>query len=270
MNVMGRNYGICEYSKKQIIEMCKEIDISQLYNLDAVNYLSAVKEDTELCNEVVAEWVLKNIKKIKKIKMFISNKSYFVSSHNGILTSNERLNPSNREEEILAKNMHRRYYEPIGEIIDYQIPLKDYLKENKDSHLGKIDLLSVNENTKKIHIIELKKFGSKETMLRCILEGLTYYYNLNKSKLKEDYAWKFRKEIKEGLREDISDYDFVVTPLVFKESQAFVEMMEMHNGYRDNLQKLMDSLGNIIELYYLDGKDEKAICHHFSEIWDYS
>ena len=260
---MGRDYDICEYSKKKIIEMCEKTDISQLYNLKAVNYLSAVKEDTELCNEVVAEWVLKNVKKIKKIKMFTRNKSYFVAGHNGILTSNERLNPSNREEEILAKKMHRRYYEPIGEIIDYQIPLKDYLKENKDCHLGKIDLLSVNENTKKIHIIELKKYGSNETMLRCILEGLTYYHNLNQSKLKEDYAWKFRKEIKEGLREDISDYVFVVTPLVFKESQAFVEMMEMYNGYRDNLQRLMDSLENIIEPCYLDGTDRDAICCRF-------
>ena len=44
MNVMGRNYGICEYSKKQIIEMCKEIDISQLYNLDAVNYLVQLRK----------------------------------------------------------------------------------------------------------------------------------------------------------------------------------------------------------------------------------
>lgn len=270
MEIMGRNYGSCKYSKEDIEGMCKGVDISRLYNLEAVNYLSALKGDTCLCNEVVAEWVLNNIQRITEIEMITRSKSYFVSGHKGLLTEKEKSNPSNREEEILAKKMHGGNYGPLGEIIDYQVPLKDYLKTNKDKHLGKIDLLSVNEDTKKIHIIELKKVGSVETMLRCILEGLTYYQNLDKSKLKEDYAWKYRKDIKEGLREDISDYDFIVSPLVFKDSQPYIEMMEMANGYRDNLQSLMDSLGNIIEPYYLDGKNEKAVCCCFSEIWDYS
>lgn len=264
MDIMGHKYGSSKYSKEQIIEMCEKKDISQLYNLDAVNYLSSVKDDTELCGEVVADWVLKNIKKISGIEMVTRNKSYFVEGHNGILTELEKSGPSNREEEILAKKMHRRCYGSVGELIDYQIPLKDYSKDNKDMHLGKIDLISVNEDTRKIHVIELKKPGSGETMLRCILEGLTYYQILNKSKFKADYAWKFRKDIKEGVREDISDYDFVVTPLVFKDSQPYVEMMEMANGDRDNLQRLINSLGSIIEPYYLDGKDEKAVIHSFS------
>ena len=270
MNIMGREYKKCRYSKDKIIKMCEQVDASQLYNLKAVNYLSSVAEDSELCNEIVADWVLKNIQKITEIDMVTRSKSYFVAGHNGILTESEKLNPSNREEEILAKNMHGRFYKPIGEIIDYQVPLKDYIKDNEDRHLGKIDLLSVDEDKKKIHIIELKKPGSVETMLRCVLEGLTYYQALNKSKLKADYAWKFRKDIKEGMREDISNYDFVVTPLVFKDSQPYVEMMEMTNGYRENLRRLMDSLGNIIEPFYMDGTDKNAICRYFSEIWDYS
>lgn len=270
MEIMGRNYGSKGYSKEKIFRMCEEKDISQLYNLGVVNYLSTVKGDAELCNEVVAEWVLKNVQKFTEIIMFTRTNPYFVSGHNGKLTETEKNKPSNREEEILAKKMYRRCYGPIGEITDYQIPLKDYIKTNEDKHFGKIDLLSVNEYTKKIHLIELKKCGSNETMLRCILEGLTYYQILDKSKLKKDYAWKFRKDIKEGLREDISYYEFVVSPLVFKDSQPYAEMMEMANGYRDNLQSLMDSLGNIIEPYYLDGKNENAVCRGFTEIWDYS
>ena len=132
MIIMGHNYKRCEYSREQIVRMCEKEDISQLYNLEAVNYLSAVKEDDELCNEVVSEWVIKNLRKITRIKKFPRVNSYFVAGHNGILTPNEKLNHSNREEEILAKNMHRRYYLPIGEIIDYQIPLKDYTKKNED------------------------------------------------------------------------------------------------------------------------------------------
>jgi len=269
VNIMGKEYKSCKYSMEQIIRKCEQEDASQLYNLDVINYLSAVKGEGRLCNEVVAEWILNNAQKITEIEMYTRNKSYFVAGHNGILTEKEKSNPSNRVEEILAKKMYGRHYEQIGEMIDYQIPLKDYIKSNEDRHLGKIDLLSVNEVRKKIHIIELKKYGSNETMLRCILEGLTYYQSLNKSKLKTDYVWKFRKDIKEGKREDISDYEYVVSPMVFKNSQPYIEMMEMANGHRNNLQKLMDSLGNIIEPYYLDGKDEKAVCCRFSEIWDY-
>ena len=234
--------------------------------MEVINYLSSVSDDDELCNEVVAGWVLKNKRKIAEIKMFTRNKSYFVAGHDGMLTELEKSNPSNRKEEILAKKMHSRYYEPVGEIIDYQVPLKDYVKDNEDRRFGKIDMLSVNEDTKTIHVIEFKKPGSAETMLRCVLEGITYYRVLNKSKLKKDYAWKYRKDIAKGLREDISDYDYVVTPLVFKNSQAYVEMMEMANGHRGNLQRLIDSIGIRIEPCYMDGSDEKAICHRFFEI----
>ena len=63
---------------------------------------------------------------------------------------------------------------------DYQIPLND---ERKDK-LGDVDLVSYNEKTKTLFLIELKYKRNKETLLRASLEIFTYYKSADIDKLK--------------------------------------------------------------------------------------
>ena len=94
--------------------------------------------------------------------------SYRTYTHDGVYSLT-----SNREEEITAMKMFNfcksgGCYEKIGEILDYQTPLKDRQRDKA----GKIDLLAYDG--KILRMLELKKPHTGETMLRCVLEGYTY------------------------------------------------------------------------------------------------
>ena len=60
-------------------------------------------------------------------------------------------------------------YEPIGKVIDYEIPLD----EKRDSAFGKIDLISVKCKT--LFLLEVKKFDSNEDPLRAMFEIFTFW-----------------------------------------------------------------------------------------------
>ncbi len=53
--------------------------------------------------------------------------------------------------------------------------------------MGKIDLLTYNEDTNELFLIEVKFKNSSETALRCCLEIQTYYQTVDKEKLVNDY-----------------------------------------------------------------------------------
>ena len=241
-------------------------DVSQLYNLDAVNYTSTVSDYEELlCTEVISEWIReKGI--LDQIGEGIPNDlrkgDYIVDNHDGD-TIDSKNKCSNRIEEITAKEMYGKSYDNIGEIVAYQVPLDDEQKR------GKIDLLSVNNDTLKIHILELKRYNdeetgktSKETMLRCLLESFTYYKIIDLDKLKTELKAKGKLSKEPGL------YEFVVSPLVFKDTQPFNEMIEIKNGKRKKLNDLIDYMNTIVTVipYYLDRNGEdvaKANCYGF-------
>ena len=113
----------------------------------------------------------------------------------------------------------------MGCIIDYQTPLKN-VKDDKG--LGKIDLLSKNERTKSIYILELKKEDSKETMLRCVLEAYTYRRIVSQNKLFEDF--KIEK-----------DYKLKASPLVYMNGVQYNEFMDKSQVYLHKLMKELDS-----------------------------
>lgn len=64
------------------------------------------------------------------------------------------------------------YPETIGTVIDYELPLDD----KKDSAFGKVDLVSVNENT--MFLLEVKKCESNEHPLRAMFEIFTFWKTL--------------------------------------------------------------------------------------------
>ena len=168
--------------------------------------------------------------------MISRESSYKVDSHNGIIKDEN----SNREEEKITMELFDYSqnkgvtFDIIGEIIDYQTPLKNVQKDD----VGKIDLLAYNEKEKTLKILELKKPDSKETMLRCVLEAYTYLKIVDKDKLLKDF----------GLPKDTI---LKTCPFVFVDGEQYKEMQQD----RKNLKELMKKLD--VEPVYL--KEEYKI-----------
>ncbi len=230
-----------EYTRQQIIEKCQIFfnDAKTFYQADIVNYRGKSSDTNEYYTEIIAEFLCNNIEDYKtSIPMITRKASYETASHTGIFSEN-----SNRAEEIVAIKLFNQskngyIYDFIGEIIDYQTPLKSSRKDVA----GKIDLLSYDKDNKVIHILELKKPNSTETMLRCVLEGHTYLRTVDSEKLISDFR-KFQDKpvIK-------------ANPFVFKcvESNPYQEMQQEDRKWLRKLMLLLDS--NPLYIIEIDGQ----------------
>ncbi len=171
---------MARYTKTETIEKLKNIKISEIYNSAVINYKGLTTDTKEKYTEVVAKELLDNPSKYNfdSIEKINRNRGYNVGTHDG--TYNDE---SNRREEIIAVKMYSNKYPSIGKMLDYQVPLKD----KKSTKAGKIDLISYNDDDKKLYLIELKNDASVETLLRCVLEIVTYERQINKEKLVKDF-----------------------------------------------------------------------------------
>lgn len=231
------------YTKSEIIQKCEDAfkDIPTFYRAEFVKYTGITRDTKELYTEIIAEFLLD---KMKEINAFFSDymisreRSYFTKTHDGHYNST-----SNHIEEITAMQLFNQCkngaaLEHIGSVIDYQTPLKN----SHEKSAGKIDLLSVNHQTKTIYILELKRSNAKkpETMLKCVLEAYTYLQIVNGDKLKKDFDLP-------------NDYTLQANPLVFHGDVQWQEMQEN----RPALKRLMHLLNS--KPYFLSLKDGKYI-----------
>ena len=221
-----------KYSKEEIIKKLEESksEMGQFYSENFLNYISETSDKEGDYTEIIAEWLLNNIKLFDEIKPITREKNYKVKTHDGKI-KNEK---SNREEEIIAMKLFElsqnqgKVFDIIGKIIDYQTPLKNIRADKA----GKIDLLAYNEEEKILRILELKRPDSKETMLRCVLEAYTYLKVVDKDKLLKDFGLPKDTKIK-------------ACAFVFYGKEQHKEMQKN----KDNLGKLIGKLG--IEVIYL-------------------
>ena len=138
----------------------------------------------------------------------VTRDDYKVPSHYGEIS----IADTNRLEENTAKNLLWTSIGYLGEIIDYQVPLK----AKQADKAGKIDLISFSGDVSSpsAYIIELKTGNNNETLLRAILEIHTYYCQLNKQSFLQSFE-KYKtsklkpKDIKKAvlLEESTSAYD---------------------------------------------------------------
>lgn len=224
------------YSRREVIEKCeKEIsDVSNFYKADFINYRGKTIDTGEYYTEVIAEYICDNIERFDEIQKITRRASYQTNEHEGNYSKN-----SNRLEEITAMQMFRQCkdgteFDFIGKIIDYQTPLKN----KKTDNAGKIDLLSVKDHT--VFILELKREDSKETMLRCVLEGYTYLKTVDADKLCSNFNLN-------GIR------NIYASPLVFRGKEQWREMQEQ----RGQLHRLMNLLSS--KPYYITKRGDKYI-----------
>lgn len=194
------------YTRQKIID---KIEIAQenmqlFYKADFINYRGKTSDTDEYYTEIVSEWLLENLKLIDDIPTITREKGYFTKTHDGVIKNTN----SNRDEEIIAMKMfNQTVINGLGKILDYQTPLKNKASDK----VGKIDLLSYDNNT--LRILELKKPDSEETMLRCVIEGYTYLKTVDNKKLLQDFNLP-------------QDTKIEANPFVFVDSVAYDEMFE--------------------------------------------
>ena len=215
------------YKKDEIINKLENLkDISTLYKEDFINYRGDTTDTKEKYTEVIAEWLIKNFNLFDNIKKITRQSSYKVDTHDGKHNNQN----SNRLEEIMAIEIfNQKLLNILGEVIDYQTPLKDKLGDEA----GKIDIVSYDKDNKIVYLLELKREDSKETMLRCVLEIFTYSKTLDKDKFLEDFNLPKDTKIK-------------ASPLVFFNGYQYKEMADSDNKYLKELIKKLE-----IELFYI-------------------
>ena len=215
------------YKKEEIINKLENLkDISTLYKEDFINYRGDTTDTKEKYTEVIAEWLIKNFNLFDNIKKITRQSSYKVDTHDGKHNNQN----SNRLEEIMAIEIfNQKSLNILGEVIDYQTPLKDKLGDEA----GKIDIVSYDKDNKIVYLLELKREDSKETMLRCVLEIFTYSKTLDKDKFLEDFNLPKDTKIK-------------ASPLVFFNGSQYKEMAYSDNKYLKDLIKKLE-----IELFYI-------------------
>lgn len=241
-------------SANSIINTMKQIASgwNALYTFSAVNHNGyVIDNDTKqqlLTKEVIAGWLCDNFedfsKGIKPIKRLgekqgrIPNKPYYAEH------KNEKCDKkSNRLEEHYAKKLFEicnngkgdKPNWPFGNVIDYQVPLKNGQRD----FAGKIDLLSYNDDKDNggVYIIELKKPGSKETLLRCILEAFTYYKTIADKKA-------FLASFSHLGKQLPANTPFWICPMFFADSQPDEDLKLKH----DNLSDLAKKIGEEVSI----------------------
>ena len=210
----------------------------QLYKAGYINRKGKTSDTKEYYSEVISEYLLNNgiVDEMSKIKS-LNRKDYQVLSHQEILRSN-----TNRKEENFAKSLFGLRINGLGDIIDYQVPLKK-IQTNK---AGKIDLITYKEDKPKTaYIIELKYEGNIETLLRAVLEIATYYEQLNMA----NFINSFNKY------KNLNDENIKKAVLLTKGCNAYSEAKDLDN--RPQLNELIRKLD--VEVFFLPLEVERII-----------
>lgn len=211
-----------KYSVQEIvdkIELAKK-DMNTFYQQDFINYQGVTKDTNEPYTEVIAEYLLNHLELFDQIKKITRVSTYRTVGHNGT-TPNAC---SNRVEERIAMTMFGEKYDHIGKVLDYQIPLKNI----KEDFAGKVDIIAYSDGI--LRLLELKIPDSKETLLRCVLEGDTYLRIVDQQKLIDDF----------GLGNIPEEIGVKASPLVFEKSSQHKEIKNESTKLME-LMKFLDS-----------------------------
>lgn len=206
------------YSSKRIKD---ELELqsrgwSFLYKHPAILRKGKTAEDTpSKMTEVCAGWIVEHFVEFALgIKQYdrreregaFPNRPYRTKSHQGEKRddSDDRSREKNIAYELFKLKRARNRVWDIGDIVDYEVPLKD----KQDNRIGNIDLVSRNGDT--IYILEMKRPESAETLLRCILEVYTYFRSIKSVE-------KFKRSFCDD-GEDLQKINIVIAPLIFRNS----------------------------------------------------
>lgn len=225
------------YTKKETIDKVNNeiLTIETLYKSDCIKWTGTTSDSDERYTEVISNELLKNLSVFDSIKKITRTESYKTENHCDVSFNHCT---SNRNEPIFAKRLVGLNLDGLGKIVDYEIPLKD----KSNDGVGKIDLISYEENEAILRLIELKFVGNKETLLRAILEIYTYLKVVDGKKLQKDFSVEMKTQGK--------TIKTIPTVLLVPGCNAYEELNDMDLGYMPKLKALSLALG--IEFFSLD------------------
>ena len=171
---------------------------------------------------------------------------------------------TNRREEWVCKlsfNEHEYLNCELGKIINYQVSLKIPKKDIKNNikaintkevneGRGKIDLISKNDKTKTVYLIEVKVSKNSENPCKAVLEIYTYYNLLGGKKRINEFLNKI----------DCNGYK-CKTVVLFEKNKVTKKNTKKGKSYEDEFN---DNTGNVKEM----AKDLGVECYSYEE-YDY-
>lgn len=189
------------------------VDFENLSTLYKQSYVNRAAE-----TEKISSYLLSNISKFQTIKKISRENSYKVRHRK---SDNKTIKIPYRGEELIARKLAEIKFKNncFGEVIDYQVPLKN----KREDIAGKIDLLSYSNNS--LYIIEFKREGSHDTLLRSTLEIVTYWHQVNKEKLVSDFDLPNTTVVKKAV-------------LVFNDSKQHKEYLSLDSNSRKLMKEL--------------------------------
>lgn len=219
-----------------------------LYNFSLVNNenLSADKHPyTEIC----ASWIrqpihLKTL--LSKMHPLKRSNPYHKVNHEQLDSVSQSFDPRTKQEarkechlaqalylqSKKLKHVFRGLKHKGIEIIDYEVP-------TKNGRGAAIDLLGYEHSQDLLYFFELKYNDEKhETLLRCILESLTYLKSINREKFLYDFA-QYDNRISQKTR-------ICISPLFVKGSSQHNEFVSLKTKYTELTQLVHDMIGKDI------------------------
>ena len=165
---------------------------------------------------------LKSIKPIKREKSYNNwNKHKDLEGQNAESNRGEEQWVLSLFEEALNIKLKTKYF---GTLLDYQVPLKN---TKEDIGYGKIDFVSKDDLKKEFYINEVKAVYNGESILRPILEILTYSKQFDKDKMLKDF--------------NCEGYEIKPRIIIFKNTMAARELRgELQNGCTGRINKLIE------------------------------
>lgn len=208
----------------------------ELYSCSELNQRGNIKYNDENLNS--QEFYSMKLSETEIFKQFLKiepskRKNYKVDKHKGqidIVTISDKISLT---EKRLARAIYNQKITPLGEILDYQVPLKDK-RDNKD---GEIDLIS-KKGEETLCLIEIKmgEENKGETLLRALLEICTYYKRLNLDTIKKEY--------------NCNNVKLMI--LIEKDSYAYKQAVELNKTIylKELFKNLSENLGDILIYSY--------------------
>jgi hypothetical protein len=230
------------YSKDEIIDMVQYAleTPATLYTSDFINYKGRTAD--ERYSEIAAAELLKHLKTLRAIET-ISRENYRTDSHKELSRRSQPVK-SKRDEEWRAIGLYKLQtpLSVIGKILDFQTPLK----RNRNDDAGKIDLLSYNESSNIAYILELKRKGSQETLLRCALEAYTYWRIVDAPKFLDSFDLPSNTELRKAV-------------LIYKDCQAYRDFLPKDTAVRVLMRTLE------VDFFVLNNASDAMIESHISD-----
>jgi len=224
--------------------------------INSTGYINGIRYTDIIAYELWKGNKPNNRKLFLSIPKITRCESYKTKSHENPVIMEKPKN-TNRTEEWIAKDMYGKTYDFIGKIIDFQTPLKN----TKNDKIGKIDLVSYNENENVVYILELKKPENNEdlkkpenneieqkkpikkvTLLWCVLEAYTYWKTVDKDKLLCDFGICKNVEVRKAV-------------LIFNNCTAYTDFV---GNDCDSVRDLMINKLHV-DLFVLNDTHDKVI-----------